>query len=334
MSNQNSALSSSATSERGRYFRLFSKMFLFLLGVVFLASGLAKVRQFDLFLDLLDSYMIVPEDLVHAAGLILVSLELTVAIGLLLPIFQSRAAIAAAGLLVLFALAMSASLFNHMSINCGCMAPLSGPANKINWWLVGRNTALALCCIVAGPAVSREGFWWRTTTLWSWPRRIVSAVFAMGMIGFNLGLIQKNQSLADRIEALQNSISHLQNPRKGQKIDSFYAALAGRSPELIDFAHSRMTWLLIFSPTCPHCQQIMPAWHQLAADLNAAKDTTTKIVGISVDPNVTSQFIATYDVNFPVYVPTDTRKLVKQLNVWTLPKAVLLDSTGTILKSF
>ena len=52
MSNQNSALSSSATSERGRYFRLFSKMFLFLLGVVFLASGLASyITGATLFVD-------------------------------------------------------------------------------------------------------------------------------------------------------------------------------------------------------------------------------------------------------------------------------------------
>lgn len=150
----------------------------------------------------------------------------------------------------------------------------------------------------------------------------------MGMFVLAIGYTQKNRILADQMEVASALFqSGLQD---GDIVKAFRAVRLEKTAERIEFSKAEKTWVLIFSPNCPHCQNIMPVWNQLWTNKN--QDASTRIVGMSTQPQVPPEFIRKYGVQFPIYVPTNLRRFSKNWKVTRVPQAVLIDAEGRVLK--
>lgn len=113
-----------------------------ILGAVFLAAGVAKLRLGGLVRDL-DAYDLIPPRLVSPVARGLPWLELATGTALLLGLMTRAALLCAAGLLLVFSSGMIVNLARGRRIGCGC----GSPTRQISWWLVARNVTLAIVAV-------------------------------------------------------------------------------------------------------------------------------------------------------------------------------------------
>ncbi len=122
---------------------------------LFAAAALHKLRDWRGFRFALAGYGLVPAPLEPVAAGSLVLVELAVSGALLLA--APPAAVAAAGVLTLYALAMAVNLLRGRRLaDCGC----GGAAQPLSWALVSRNLALvAVALSLLLPVAARPLGW-------------------------------------------------------------------------------------------------------------------------------------------------------------------------------
>jgi len=113
----------------------------FCLAALWLCAALGKWRAGREFRQVLGAYKLLPLSLVPTVALLLPLLELCLALGLVVPVTHSMAALLSAALLLAYALAIAINLLRgRIHIDCGCSL---GKKQAISWWLVWRNCGLA-----------------------------------------------------------------------------------------------------------------------------------------------------------------------------------------------
>lgn len=124
-----------------------------LLALVFLSAALGKARHHLAFQGVLANYRLLPDFAVVPLALTLPALEAAVGAALLCTP-SAWPQLSAAGLLVVFALAMAINLMRgRRHIDCGCFQ--SALKQELSWTLVARNavlTALLALPLAAGRA--------------------------------------------------------------------------------------------------------------------------------------------------------------------------------------
>jgi hypothetical protein len=131
-----------------------------LLALLFAVAAIGKLRAGEEFVGVVRNFRLLPGALTRPFALGLPWLEAAVAAGLLaapaLPPAARLAALAAAGLLLLFLLAIAVNLRRgRREIDCGCFR--DGLRQPLSWWLVARNALLAglALWLATGPAPAR-----------------------------------------------------------------------------------------------------------------------------------------------------------------------------------
>ncbi len=118
-----------------------------------------KLRDVGGFRAAVEAYELVPPLWAVPIGAALIAAELGIAVGLWLPRVGSIAALAAAALLLLYAVAIAVNLARgRRDLDCGC----AGPAGRqpISWALVARNLFLVIIAATAArPAAARQWQW-------------------------------------------------------------------------------------------------------------------------------------------------------------------------------
>jgi hypothetical protein len=117
------------------------------LALVFARSAAHKLTEFSFFSTTLGEYRVLPKALVGPAAIALALAEALAIVFLIIPDTRAIGAMLAAGLLALYALAMTLNLRRgRFRIDCGC----GGPGQMISWSLVARNSVLtALAAFVS-----------------------------------------------------------------------------------------------------------------------------------------------------------------------------------------
>ncbi len=103
--------------------------------------------------------------------------------------------------------------------------------------------------------------------------------------------------------------------------------LAGDA-QTLDFADKdRDTLLLVFTTSCPACQENVSNWVEVYERFHERFD----VVGISVDePEATQEYIVRNLVPYPVVVPTDVEGFPRRYGIPAVPHTLWLSPAGTV----
>lgn len=126
------------------------------LGLLLGAAAVHKLRDPGRFRAIIAGYRLLPRALELPAAIVVIAVELLAAGLLVLPARRTLGAVLTAALLAGYAIALAINLGRGRTrIDCGCLG--FGHADRIGWWMVGRNVALvALALVAALPAATRE----------------------------------------------------------------------------------------------------------------------------------------------------------------------------------
>ncbi|MGO4003076.1 MULTISPECIES: MauE/DoxX family redox-associated membrane protein [Pseudomonas] len=126
------------------------------IAVLLASAATHKVRAPARFARQLADYQLLPQALVRPSARLVPVVELGIAFALLVPVSRSWAALAAAGLLALYAAAIGINLWRgRADIDCGCAGP--DQAQPLRPVLLARNSALVALALLASVApVARD----------------------------------------------------------------------------------------------------------------------------------------------------------------------------------
>lgn len=129
------------------------------LALLFVAAARHKLSDCHRFEATVRAYALLPSAAAQLLASFLPWVEVGIAIGLVLPFFHRVAAVAAAALLSIYTLAISANIARgQREIDCGCFA--SSAKVPLSLGLVGRNLVLIVCaCLLVLPVGTRPFVW-------------------------------------------------------------------------------------------------------------------------------------------------------------------------------
>jgi hypothetical protein len=123
----------------------------FCLAVLFASAAGAKLLDIGRFRDVLAGYRVLPPRIVPVFAWLVPTLEALLALGWLAQPGLTVAASSAA-LLSIYAAAIAVNLLRgRTDISCGCSF---GNTDRVSWWLVARNSLIALAAL--GPGVPTQ----------------------------------------------------------------------------------------------------------------------------------------------------------------------------------
>jgi uncharacterized membrane protein YphA (DoxX/SURF4 family) len=116
----------------------------FVLAGTFAVAAVPKLLDPAAFATSIANYHLVPDAVATALASVLPMIELIVALALVTGVQARGAAVTAAGMLVVFALAMTQAIVRGINLDCGCFG--SAAAAEVGWGSVLRNVGLTLLC--------------------------------------------------------------------------------------------------------------------------------------------------------------------------------------------
>lgn len=129
------------------------------LALLFASAAAHKLRDLTGFRAVVANYELLPRRWVDVSSFVLIVAELSIAIGLLHPAHGSHTALAAAGLLVLYAAAISVNIARgRRDIDCGC----AGVARRqpLGIGLIVRNGVLVAAALAGALPATPRGLSW------------------------------------------------------------------------------------------------------------------------------------------------------------------------------
>lgn len=126
------------------------------IALLFASSLLHKLRHLGEFRQNVADYRLLPARLAFTAALLLLCAEMATLFSLVVPGMTGQGALMAAGLLMLYALAMAINLARgRRSIDCGCAGPqLKQPISE---WLLLRNALLIGLALIGAQTPDGRG---------------------------------------------------------------------------------------------------------------------------------------------------------------------------------
>jgi uncharacterized membrane protein YphA (DoxX/SURF4 family) len=136
------------------------RMIRFVLGVVFVWAGLAKLADPEGFAEIISVYELVPESMLVPVAVGLPVLEVVAGLGLVFDVQGSLSIIL--GLLTLFVFVLWFGILRDLDIDCGCFSP-----TDLAEHMTLRQAMYRDFVMLAGALYL---FWWRRTVPWWSPR--------------------------------------------------------------------------------------------------------------------------------------------------------------------
>lgn len=149
-------------------------------------------------------------------------------------------------------------------------------------------------------------------------------LFIIGLCVVNGLLIKQNRELK---AAIANNQPQFLKP--GDHVGSFAANTVSGRRQMVNYAASAKTVLLVFRPGCPACERTLPAWKEIKA---ASERSGYQIFGISLDNNAnTSDFLKANGLNLEVFAGADAQ-FQKAYKLNLTPLTIVVSNDGKVEK--
>jgi thiol-disulfide isomerase/thioredoxin len=160
------------------------------------------------------------------------------------------------------------------------------------------------------------------------PFQLFLIVACVALCGLVIALAVQNRSLKGRVAQLETAVSTSGVPadvlKSGDALPPFdLVAVSGEKIRLPFDGSGTRTLLLVFSSTCPACQETFPAWNRLLAD---GTPEGVRVVGVQTD---LAGGAAAEVATFPVY-GFDGSRPEGFSKIPYIPCAAVLDAKGKV----
>ena len=142
----------------------------------------------------------------------------------------------------------------------------------------------------------------------------------------NVALIHQNSELKARLTLPPPA---LEAPA-GTQVPSLRGVdLQGKPVEVLYGQDSRKVLVLVFSPTCPFCDQNWPRWQQMISGLDRS---AVRPVAVDVTSTTTAGFISQHlPADLPVFLKVDPG-ITLDYRMQLTPQTILVDRAGKVEK--
>lgn len=114
------------------------------LAAIFLAAAVPKILDPAAFATNIESYLILPDQLVNAVALVLPWMEFLLAALLVCRVWLDTALSLSALLLAVFLGAIASAHLRGIDLDCGCFGAAGGTTDDMRWYLVRDSLFLAV----------------------------------------------------------------------------------------------------------------------------------------------------------------------------------------------
>jgi len=144
------------------------------------------------------------------------------------------------------------------------------------------------------------------------------------LLAANIALVHQNRELKSRLSVAPPSLE----AATGSQMPELHGFDLQGKPIGVDYGRDpRKVLLLVFSPTCPYCDENWPKWQQVISSLDRS---AVRPVAVDVTSSASTTFIEQHQLQtMPVFLKVEPRAMVNYRFQLT-PQTILVDSTGRI----
>ena len=113
------------------------------LGCVFIYASIDKIRQPDMFAQVIYNYKLLPDSMVNLFSLVLPWAEVVIGVFLILGVYEWVSLTLFNALLIVFMGALAISLIRGLDISCGCFST-DPNAEKVSWFTLFRDSLVLI----------------------------------------------------------------------------------------------------------------------------------------------------------------------------------------------
>jgi peroxiredoxin len=146
------------------------------------------------------------------------------------------------------------------------------------------------------------------------------------LLAANIALIHQNSQLKSQLSLPPP----LMEASAGTEVPDLRGVdLEGKPVEMLYGKDSRKVLVLVFSPTCPFCDQNWPKWQQVISSLDPS---AIRPVLVDVTSTTTAGFISQHQLSsLPVILKADPRDTM-DYRMHLTPQTILVDPNGKVEK--
>ena len=146
------------------------------------------------------------------------------------------------------------------------------------------------------------------------------------LLAANIALIHQNSQLKAQL-SLPPPV--MEAPAGAQVPDLRGVDLEGKPVEVLYGKDSRKVLVMVFSPTCPFCDQNWPKWQQVISSLDRS---AIRPVLVDVTSSTTASFVSQHQLSsLPVILKADP-KATMDYRMHLTPQTILVDPDGKVEK--
>jgi peroxiredoxin len=146
------------------------------------------------------------------------------------------------------------------------------------------------------------------------------------LLAANIALIHQNSQLKAQL-SLPPPV--MEAAAGAQVPDLRGVDLEGKPVEVLYGKDSRKVLVMVFSPTCPFCDQNWPKWQQVISSLNRS---AVRPVLVDVTSTTTTSFVSQHQLSsLPVILKADPRATM-DYHMHLTPQTILVDPNGKVEK--
>lgn len=123
---------------------LFLRLLGVFVGAVLVWASLDKIAYPDRFADIVHEYDMLPATLINAFALTMPMVEFVTGAALILGVWRRAAGLLAAGLCLMFMVAIAQAILRGLEVECGCFDVSGMSSTKAGWDLFMRDAGLLL----------------------------------------------------------------------------------------------------------------------------------------------------------------------------------------------
>lgn len=153
---------------------------------------------------------------------------------------------------------------------------------------------------------------------------VVISACCVVLLAANIALIHQNQQLKSQLALPPPT---LETPPGTHVPDLRGQDLSGQPLEVLYGKDSRKVLILVFSPTCPFCDENWPKWERV---LSALDRSAVRSVAVDVTAKADAIFISQHHLaGLPVFIQVDPRAVV-DYRFHLTPQTILIDPDGKV----